>query len=236
MSNVGYVYSGADKGKGEDFLTWSDKDGYRIWIHSKASGSSREIVSVELQAIGTNSFKPSKEELAMRLKLCVRTKLPKENDFFKATMFRTLPTGQLLEEHAHVISRVQNQANTGGKKIQLVEEISSKNIDLKRRFVWDTGEEILREGGKSKDAILIAKVYEMLQSSGTRKLSARTAELLGLEVSVVHTAVQVARRNGWLTSNGVGLSGGVLTEKGNEKFLAIRGPERLARFINTKEG
>ena len=217
MSNVGYVYSGADKGKGEDFLTWSDKDGYRIWIHSKASGSSREIVSVELQAIGTNSFKPSKEELAMRLKLCVRTQLPKDNDFFKATMFRTLPTGQLLEEHAHVISRVQNQANTGGKKIQLVEEI-------------------LREGGKSKDAILIAKVYEMLQSSGTRKLSARTAELLGLEVSVVHTAVQVARRNGWLTSNGVGLSGGVLTEKGNEKFLAIRGPERLARFINTKEG
>lgn len=78
MSNVGYVYSGADKGKSGDFLTWSDKDGYRIWIHSKASGSSREIVSVELQAIGTNSFKPSKEELAMRLKLCARIQLPKE--------------------------------------------------------------------------------------------------------------------------------------------------------------
>ena len=59
--------------------------------------------------------------------------------------------------------------------------------------------------------------------------------LLGLDVSIVHTAVQVARRNGWLTSNGVGLSGGVLTEKGNEVFLAAKGPERLARLMNRKE-
>jgi hypothetical protein len=38
-----------------------------------------------------------------------------------------------------------------------------------------------------------------------------------------------------LTSNGVGLSGGVLTEKGNEVFLAAKGPERLARLMNRKE-
>ena len=73
----------------------------------------------------------------------------------------------------------------------------------------------------------------MLQSSGTRKLSARTADLLGLEVSVVHTAVQVARRNGWLTSNGSGVSGGVLTEVGQEMFIAAQGPMRLARIMNS---
>jgi hypothetical protein len=74
----------------------------------------------------------------------------------------------------------------------------------------------------------------MLQSSGTRKLSSRTAELLGLDVSVVHTAVQVARRNGWLTSNGAGFSGGFLTDLGHEMFLAVRGPERLERIMLKK--
>jgi hypothetical protein len=73
----------------------------------------------------------------------------------------------------------------------------------------------------------------MLQSSGNRKLSARTADLLGLEVSVVHTAVQVARRNGWLTSNGSGVSGGVLTEEGEEMFITAHGPVRLARIMNS---
>jgi hypothetical protein len=92
---------------------------------------------------------------------------------------------------------------------------------------------MITQGKKSKDAIVIAKVYEMLQSSGNRKLSARTADLLGLEVSVVHTAVQVARRNGWLTSNGSGVSGGVLTKKGEEMFIAAHGPVRLARIMNS---
>ena len=101
------------------------------------------------------------------------------------------------------------------------------------RYIWDSSEEIIQEGKKSKDAIIIAKVYEMLQSSGTRKLSARTADLLGLEVSVVHTAVQVARRNGWLTSNGSGVSGGELTEEGEKVFAAAQGPIRLAKIMNT---
>ena len=235
MSQVGYVFSGSGIEGSGDFLTWSERDGYRVWIHSKASILGREIVSVEIQAVGATSQKPSKEELAIRLKLCARIQLPKNRDTFKATIFRTLPTGQLLEEHAQVIARVQNKSKSDSKKIHLVEEISSRTIDLKNKYVWDTSEEIKREGGKSKDAIVIAKVYEMLQSTGSRKLSARTAELLGLDVSIVHTAVQVARRNGWLTSNGVGLSGGVLTEKGNEVFLAAKGPERLARLMNRKE-
>lgn len=236
MNNVGYVYSGSLSEHLNDVLTWHDEDGVRVWIHSKSTQTGREAVSVELQLIGPSTPKPSKEEEGLRLKLCSRRQLPSNSSGFKAMLFRTLPTGQLLDEHSEIVSRINSLL--GQKKnqnVQLVEEITSKSVNLNHVYRWDTESEIRKEGSKSKDAILIAKVYEMLQSSGNRKLSARTAELLGVEVSVVHTAVQVARRNGWLTSNGAGLSGGFFTDRGHEMFLAARGPERLERIM-TKLG
>jgi hypothetical protein len=45
--------------------------------------------------------------------------------------------------------------------------------------------------------------------------------------------VQVARRNGWLTSNGAGLSGGVLTEEGEKLFRLANGPARVANIMNS---
>ena len=233
MNNLGYIYSGGDTARLGDVLTWHDQDELRIWVHSKAVKGSREIVAVEVQIIDGQSLKPSKEEQSLRLKLCTKRSVLNGAAPLKATTFRTLQTGQLLDEHSSLVSRIINQPLKSKNRIQIVEEVTSKSLNLGHSLVWDSREEILADGKKSKDAIIIAKIYEMLQSSGTRKLSARTAELLGMEVSTVHTAVQVARRNGWLTSNGVGLSGGVLTEKGNEMFLAVRGPERLARIMKT---
>jgi hypothetical protein len=233
MNNLGYVYTSGDPARLGDVLTWHDQGEFRVWVHSKAVQSGREIVSVEVQAIDDNALKPSKEEQSLRLRLCAKRSVPKGAGVFKATTFRTLQTGQLLDEHSSLVSRIINQPSKAKNRIQIVEEVTSKSVDLRHSLVWDSSDEMITQGKKSKDAIIIAKVYEKLQSSGTRKLSARTAELLGLEVATVHTAVQVARRNGWLTSNGVGLSGGVLTEKGNEMFLAVRGPERLARIMKT---
>ena len=232
MNNVGYVYSGNSSERLNDVLTWHDEGDIRVWIHSKSTKTGREAVSVELQLIGPSTPKPSKEEEGLRLKLCNRRHLPGNASGFKATLFRTLPTGQLLDEHSEIVSRINAQiGQKKNQKIQLVEEITSKSVNLNDGYRWDTESEIRKEGSKSKDAILIAKVYEMLQSSGNRKLSARTAELLGVDVSVVHTAVQVARRNGWLTSNGAGISGGFFTDRGHEMFLAVRGPERLERIM-----
>jgi len=237
MSKVGYVFSGGDSRLQNDVLTWHDVKGYRVWVHSKASGSSREVISLEIQVVDKSATKPSKDEESLRLKLCSLSQVAKNYQPLNSTSLRTLPTGQILDEHSEVISRILN--NNSSKKtrsVKLVEDVSSKTLDLKVSLHWDSSEEILTENGKSKDAIIIAKVYEMLQSTGTRKLSARTAELLGVDVSVVHTAVQVARRNKWLTSNGVGQSGGVLTEKGNEAFQKAKGPQRLARIMDELKG
>ena len=231
---AGYVFSGGTGERLSDVLTWHDHGGNRIWIHSKSMDKGREILSIEVQVVGPKAVKPSKEEETLRLKLCAKRQVPSGSETVNSKTFRTLPSGQLLDEHSEIVSRLINDKNNSkSKSVQLLEEVSSRTVDLKSIYRWDSSEEIVQEGKKSKDAIVIAKVYEMLQSSGNRKLSARTADLLGLEVSVVHTAVQVARRNGWLTSNGSGVSGGVLTEKGEEMFIAAHGPVRLARIMNS---
>lgn len=231
---AGYVFSGGTGERLSDVLTWHDHDGNRIWIHSKSMDKGREILSIEVQVVGPKAVKPSKEEESLRLKLCAKRQIPSGSESVNSKTFRTLPSGQLLDEHSEIVSRLINDKNNSkSKSIQLLEEVSSRTVDLKSIYRWDSSEEIVQEGKKSKDAIVIAKVYEMLQSSGNRKLSARTADLLGLEVSVVHTAVQVARRNGWLTSNGSGVSGGVLTDEGEEMFIAAHGPVRLARIMNS---
>jgi hypothetical protein len=232
---AGYVVSGWKGERLTDVLTWHDYEGNRIWIHSKAIENGRAILSIEVQVLGTRALKPSKEEESRRLKLCARRQPPNESDSVNSKTFRTLPSGQLLDEHSEIASRVINERSSiwENKTIKLIEEVTSKTVDLARTYRWDSSDEIAREGKNSQDAIVIAKVYEMLQSSGTRKLSTRTAELLGLEVSVVHTAVQVARRNGWLTSNGAGFSGGVLTKEGEIKFKSVNGPARLSNIIKS---
>ena len=232
---AGYVVSGWKGERLTDVLTWHDYEGNRIWIHSKAIENGRVILSVEVQVVGARALKPSKEEESFRLKLCARRQLPKEFESVNSKTFRTLPSGQLLDDHSEIVSRLITQGSSEWEKkaLQLLEEFTSKTVNLARTYSWDSSDEIIREGKKSGDAILIAKVYEMLQSSGTRKLSSRTAELLGLDVSVVHTAVQVARRNGWLTSNGAGFSGGVLTEEGEKLFRLANGPTRVANIMNS---
>ena len=231
MNNSGYIYSGGDPRRVNDVLTWHDQENLRIWVHSRVISTSREIISVEFQVDDGKHPKPSKVEQTLRLRLAANRPAPIRRPTINATTFRTLQTGQMLDEHSSIVARIITQPSNSNKKIQIVEDVTSTAMDLRNNVVWDSSEGMISEGKKSKDAIIIAKIYEMLQSSGKRKLSARTAELLGLEVSTVHTAVQVARRNGWLTSNGVGLPGGFLTEKGNELFLAVRGPERLARIM-----
>ena len=77
MNNLGYVYTSGDPERLGDVLTWHDQGEFRVWVHSKAVLSGREIVSVEVQAIDDNALKPSKEEQSLRLRLCAKRSVPK---------------------------------------------------------------------------------------------------------------------------------------------------------------
>jgi hypothetical protein len=81
---------------------------------------------------------------------------------------------------------------------------------------------------------LIAKLYCQQSESGGRNSAKSTAEMLGIETSLVHTALRIARRNKWLTSLGAGKAGGELTELGAKKYIEFRGPERLSQILSAE--
>jgi hypothetical protein len=235
MAKSGIIYKGGSRAGLGDVITWHDQDELRVWIHSREGFHGRYEVGIEIQVIGPDTRQPSEEEKRARLKLATLKQNSESTDGLRALTMRTLPTGALMAEHSQMVGNVVNQnLSSSTKRVELVEEVTSKNINNKVVFRWDTAEELKQEGAKSADTILIAKIYEIQQAGGTKRLALRTAELLGVDVSVVHVAVQIARRHGWLTSRGTGLAGGTLTEEGKKKFNSVRGSERLARIMNVK--
>ena len=84
---------------------------------------------------------------------------------------------------------------------------------------------------KGTDAIVIAKVYAEQSESGHKRPAKKVAELLNLETSIVYVAVRVARKNGWLTSQGSGSSGGSLTDEGQRMFVAVNGKQLLKDYL-----
>jgi hypothetical protein len=147
-----------------------------------------------------------------------------------ATAMREIATGEIIQTHSRlVMSEMINQST--GKKIQLVSEIQTRTSSAHRLFKFDTAEEM---GADGKDAILIAKLYCQQSESGGRNSAKSTAEILGIETSLVHTALRIARRNKWLTSLGAGKAGGVLTDLGAKKYIEFKGPERLSIILSAE--
>jgi hypothetical protein len=77
------------------------------------------------------------------------------------------------------------------------------------------------KSSSNKDSIIISKIYADFSKRGTYLIAARVAEHLKIDVSTVHAAVRVARKNGWLTSVGPGRGGGELTRQGLEAYGSI---------------
>lgn len=233
MAKSGIVFGTGSGGKLGDVITWHDLEELRVWIHSRAQGSGRNEIALEIQVVGLKPLAPSEEEKRVRLKLASIRAGRSDNLGIKSLMLRTLPTGKLLDEHAQLVGNEVNQGKSSKRKVELVKENQGRTFRELPSLRWDTKEELEREGAKSKDAIMIAKVYVMQQASGTKRLAKRTADLLQVDVSLVHLAVQIARRNGWLTSKGSGVSGGDLTPEGEKMFTSAHGAERLSRIMNT---
>lgn len=235
MAKSGIVYGTGSGGKLSDVITWHDLEELRVWIHSRAHGFGRSEIALEIQVVGLGSPPPSEEEKKVRLKLATIRTSRNVDHGIKSLILRTLPTGKLLDEHAQLVGNEVNQGRSGKKKVEIVKANQSRSFRELPILRWDTREELESEGAKSKDAIIIAKAYVMQQASGTKRLAKRTAELLQVDVAIVHLALQISRRNGWLTSKGSGVSGGDLTPEGEKKFLAAGGEKILWRFMQMGE-
>jgi len=226
----GIVFAGGSKTQLKDVLTWHDSQGRRIWLHSRqTSESARTYISLSVQTFSNKLPKVSDEEKRTRMKLAAMHEY-QSGTGISATSMREIATGEIIQIHSRLLmSEMINQSMD--KKIQLVSEIQSRTTSSHRFFKFDTAEEM---GADGKDAILIAKLYCQQSESGGRNSAKSTAEMLGIETSLVHTALRIARRNKWLTSLGAGKAGGELTELGTKKFREFKGPERLSLILSTE--
>lgn len=117
------------------------------------------------------------------------------------------------------------RTNKKGQKTISIENTTGTDLDEES----STDNHELR--AKSKDSILIAKVYSEQSESGNKRPAKRTAEMLQVTTSLVYVAVRTARKHGWLSSEGTGNAGGTLTKSGADEFKRIKGEVRLLEYL-----
>ena len=231
----GLVTAGGPMQAVDAAVTWHDVPPLRIWVGSRLLGGesrARVAVSVDFQYIGDIRRDPTSAERKARLELL---NIFQSNSNFRpdldAITIRQFPVGRILEEHSQLIGeQVFKSDSSNSLRFNLVSDVTSVSSRKDHKRERDSLDRELL-GNSNSDSILIAFVYARQFAAGATKLSKRTADLLGIDVSVVHVALKIARRNGWITSEGAGKSGGHLTELGELMFENYDGPRRYEQLV-----
>lgn len=206
-------------------VTLQSNKHYRIWIGSKkVNGAVQGFREITIQSFREGYVDILDEEVRARLLLLKINELDTGDDIEEVTLtsdlFRNLRIGEILQTHSRAIASALSEDSNKGEnnKIRLYKPAISRYSYLK------FPEGVLPENVKveinynSKNAILLAKIYCRLAETGETRLAKRTASLLGVEVALVHSAVKIARKRGWMTSAQQGKAGGVITEDGERQF------------------
>lgn len=233
-SERGLITAGGPVQALDGAVTWHDVPPLRIWVGSKVRGESgaRVAVSIDFQYLGEIRRDPTLAERKSRLELMNVIEVnPNCRPDLDAITIRQFPVGRILEEHSQIIGEhVFTSDNLNSLRLNLVGNVTTTSSRKDHKRERDSqGREVL--SNSNSDNILIAYVYVRQFAAGATKLSKRTADLLGVDVSVVHVALKISRRNGWITSEGAGKSGGHLTELGELMFQNFDGPRRYELLV-----
>lgn len=223
-----------------NLLTWHDTAPYRIWVHSRLTDDGHKPLSVEIQWIGSSRELPviTEEEFEVRLLLAkVKTGNAADTEINASTL-RAISLGQILDNHAMMVT-----------KRKLKQQLDTKTtLRVAARFEIETFTEGAFEGqamayaipqlnrrilrATSSDSLLISKIYSEQTESGNKRPAKSTANLLHIETAMVYVAVRTARKNGWLSSQGSGVSGGRLTSKGKRDFQSLNGDKLISDYLS----
>ena len=218
-ASSGVVYSaGSTKELPKDLLTWHDQLPYRIWIHSRKSSSGFKPLSVNVQWLGKEATPVSETEKKLRINIAMVMTGDFETSKLGPTSFRNLPLGRFLEEHARLIANQKAmQRIRGNRKVNIVrdfefQEFPGSGIEVKVYKSKNTKHKQL--GANKRDSLFIAYIYAEQCMNGSKQPATLTADVLGIDKSLVYVAVRTARKYGWLTKSKSGSATGKLTEKG----------------------
>lgn len=223
-SGVVYRRSGTSK-MPKDVITWQDIDDLRIWIHSRELEDGHKPVSIEIQTVGAERHPDGVDpmEAKARVELAAVAPADLKKSRISHAQIRHLQIGHIM--HLNSILIATERARTVGKKDRKFKLVKAEEEEPYRKLdiaITENGKKIgilTKEIRANKaDSILIAYLYAGFASTGNKKAASNTAKMLGIDSKFVYTALRNARKKGWLTTSGIGSSGGELTESGKKEF------------------
>ena len=207
---------------------------FRIWIGAKLQdGVVEGFREITIQAFKGGYLNIMDDEVRARLKLLSLSELDDDQASLEevsltSDIFRSLRIGEVLETHSRAIATALSEDAHKGEdnRIRLYKPsiIRYSYLKFPEGILPKSVKTELNYDGRS--AILLARVYCRLAETGESKLAKRTASLLGVDVSLVHSAVKIARKRGWMSEGQQGKAGGVLTNLGETEFRSS-GHEKL---------
>jgi hypothetical protein len=238
-------------------LTLPKLGNVRVWIHSKGhvsgtdfnygggkSGSLNVFFtfgSMEIQSHGETFHPVTEQEKQARIQLA-NLSPQKSNGELKSSLFRELPVGQLEVDHMKCIKACYDQDKFESKnKVRIVSSEKTPSIVFKSgKFNSKSSYEGTIESELTRathdNAIALAKLYSDLSRIGVQKIIKQISVDTGLESKNIYTALRVARAKGWLSSEGVGKSGGFLTEEGAKVFEKLGGQKLIDSYFKSVGG
>lgn len=228
----------------------------RVWIHSKGllektgfkdkgTGSDSRVFftfgSLEIQSQGATFSPVSEDEKNLRIGLARLAPLKSEGEM-KSSLFRELPVGQLEVDHMRCIKACYDLEKFEIKgSVRIVKSDRTPSMVFKKgefqsRSPYETAIDASLSRATHENAIALAKLYSDLSRIGVQKIIKQMSVDTGLPNSNIYTALRVARSKGWLSSEGVGKSGGKLTAEGNRVFEKLDGQQLLNSILNPRNG
>lgn len=223
-----------------NILTWHDVPPHRVWVHSRLTDDGHKPLSVEFQWMGDGGETPSigDEEIEARLFLA-KVKIGQSVDAeINASTLRAFSLGQILDNHATMVTKRKLRSRDDSRtKLRVagrfeIETFSQSDLDGQPMALATPQLNRIALRASSSDSLLIAKVYSEQTESGNKRPAKSTANLLHIETAMVYVAVRTARKNGWLSSEGTGVSGGRLTDSGHREFITISGDKLISNYLS----
>lgn len=222
-----------------DVITWHDEEPYRIWIHSRLKNQGFISVSFEIQVVGKDlkNRTVSLNEAQARESLAALVEANSDDAFrLSPRMWRLIQVGGLMGSHAILVRDIQIAlSNEKSSALSLVEDVGPKITKLKKPNSVKPSTGFDKEIRASmEDSLLIAFVYHTFVSAGLKQAASRVAHELNIDPKFVYTALRNARKKGWLTSEGIGSSGGTLTSEGLKEFETTGARPRYENWLRMK--
>jgi hypothetical protein len=185
--------------------------------------------------MGEKTLPVSDTEKKLRLDLAAVLASEPSTSELGPTTFRNIALGQLLEEHAKLIASQRAQrVRKGGRPVNLVkdfevEEFPGLSVEFK---MHKNATKISSElGANKRDSLFIAYLYAEQCANGSKQPATLTADVLGVDKSLIYVAVRTARKYGWLSKSISGTAKGQMTEEGLKAFKKSDANSLYEEFI-----